>query len=499
MNNSIFLEKATKWGLIIATILSTIYLCGLGFFNTFLLDDYIFIAKLNDSNLFEFIRDMYMTWQGRYSGFFLSGGNYLLFKGAGNLLLMTVLHLVFGYTVVYILFHNIFRTNISVFQKVIYSILTVNLIILALPCFNSFYWGCTVWYISINYLYIILLLIVFNKNTSIVSYVGMVISAILLGGMSEVYTPVILGGILLIWLYSKFVDKRKDNVIDSKIWIVSAIILLSFVILLIAPGNKVRISETTGTFPPVNLNFFVKTITLYVDFLFFVFAKSFYYIVIFFIFTLLGIGLKSRNVTFSTIEKMNKKSFLISLILLFIALYVCIVPGVFAMGGVELAPLRSYSYVSFVLGGYAAFWGVKVGMKKYNFVIGRVISLLIIFVLVGLITFNIVIDFPQANKYQNSISLLHKELIALKENGNKYPVRVKPIEIRQHLSAFSVLYNNTIAKIGLKAPKYYHDFFYMRYYLSPDVNDWRNQGLKQAFQLDFDIIGWEREFLWYIE
>lgn len=500
MNKSTFLDKTIYWLLIVVAASSTVYLWGLGLYNSFLLDDYIFIGKLNDYGLFGFINDMYMHWQGRYSGFFLSGINYILFKDMSNLLLMTILHLSLGYIVIYVLLSKLIHTYISTFYKLIFSIITVNLITLALPSFNTFYWGCTVWYISINYIFIMLLILIFNKKMSITSYVCIAIFSIILGGMSEVYTPIVLGGILVIWLfYRKLIYKLRNTIINKKVWISISIITLSFLILLIAPGNKVRIADTAGALPSLNLNFFIKTISLYIDFLFFVFAKAFYYIALFLAFMFLGTILRKNNISFGIMESLKKKHFIISLILLFVFLYLCIVPGIFAMGGTELAPLRSYCYIPFVLGGYTAFWGIKTGIRKQPSIASKITISLITSILIIIVLLKIVRDFPIANKYHSDIRLLHKELLVLKERDYRNTVKVKPIKIEKRLSSFSILYNNTIVKVGIKSPKHYHDFVYMRYYLSPDINDWRNQGLKYGFNLNFNIIGWEREFLWYIE
>ena len=70
---SINRNVVNKWLISIAAICTTTYLLMLGWFNTLSLDDYGFVVDLSHYTPWEWTKFMYMTWQGRFSDFFVSG------------------------------------------------------------------------------------------------------------------------------------------------------------------------------------------------------------------------------------------------------------------------------------------------------------------------------------------------------------------------------------------------------------------------------------------
>lgn len=65
-----------KLCLLIAALVSSIYLLMLAWYNTLSLDDYGFVADIEQQGHWDYMKDMYLNWQGRFSAFFVS--SYLI-------------------------------------------------------------------------------------------------------------------------------------------------------------------------------------------------------------------------------------------------------------------------------------------------------------------------------------------------------------------------------------------------------------------------------------
>lgn len=484
--------------MIVLAVISTIYLLLIGFYNSYLLDDYIFLNNVRESGVWGFIKNMYLTWQGRYGGFLLSALNYALFPYGTNMVWMTLIHLILGYGTVGFLI-TLLDIKLNKYFRVLLSVLIVNLIVLGQIAFSTFYWGCTVWYVSVNYLTIWLFVLIFsNRVNNIVTYCLIILFSVIIGGFAETYTPLIILIIVSVLLLNLRINGLLNKEKRIKLILSLSILCLGFFVLLIAPGNKIRVEKSIGVLPDLNVDFFIKTITLYVDFLFFVLSKIIYTFLLFPIFIFIGYFFKSESIFFEKLRKLEMRHFLFSVLGLVIFFYIAILPGIYAMNN-ELPPMRSLAFIPFVLAVFFSFWGLSIGSKiKSNFFIQVLLSFSIVLI-IFIVSVKIYKDIPDVMAYKQAITNLHQNLIERNKLNNTAPIIVTPINIPRNFSTFSVIYNNSVAKLGVKSPKNYYDFCYLRYYLSPNANDWRNQSVKNFFGLKNDIIGWDREFLLYIE
>ncbi len=412
---------------------------------------------------------------------------------------MAIFHLAFGYVTLFLLLKKLLP-KLKLSLKVLLAVLIVNLMILSQIAFLTFYWGCTVWYISINYFLILLLLLIFSSEyQKKYTYLVIVLFSTIIGSFSETYSPLVILCLGVVWLFSFYKKNLLSKTTKSRLFVSLIVLSVSFIILLIAPGNKVRIQELGGELPSLDLFFIRKTVSLFPDFMFFILSKIYYLLLLFPLFVVLGSRYKKMKTESFFLKKMNFKYFLFSLLGLFLFLYVAEAPGVYAMR-VELAPMRTFSFLPFIFAFFFSFWGLVVGYnsKKEN-IFFSVLYTLFLLLIIGTVGNKLKQDLPVVKDYKASITELHQTIKENKEKGRTEALKVMPIVVPQRLSNFSILYNNTIVKLGLKKPKMYYDFCYMRYYLSPNSTDWKNQGLKEYFELNYDIIGWDREVLLYIE
>ena len=76
--------------LLIAALVSSFYLLMLGWYNTLSLDDYGFVADIEQQGHWDYMKDMYLHWQGRFSAFFVSSYLIPIFGRMPNMLPYTV-------------------------------------------------------------------------------------------------------------------------------------------------------------------------------------------------------------------------------------------------------------------------------------------------------------------------------------------------------------------------------------------------------------------------
>ena len=82
--------------LLIAAVVSSAYLLMLGWYNTLSLDDYGFVADIEEQGPWEFTKNMYLNWQGRFSAFFVSSYLMPIFGRMSNMLPYTVFQMAVG-------------------------------------------------------------------------------------------------------------------------------------------------------------------------------------------------------------------------------------------------------------------------------------------------------------------------------------------------------------------------------------------------------------------
>jgi len=193
--------------LLLAAAVSTVYLLGLGYWNSFLTDDYNFIAIVRERGIWALVSEWYMCWQGRFGTFFLSGVMFKIFGFQHNLITITLVQLAMGYSSVYMLLRWLFPVARKG-QMALISVLTLNLSLKSLVDFASFYWPCASLYVTLVFLTIVLVALIFNpKIKNLIAYVCIVPLAVLLGGGAETYTPMIIMCLGIVWLY--FLIKKK--------------------------------------------------------------------------------------------------------------------------------------------------------------------------------------------------------------------------------------------------------------------------------------------------
>jgi hypothetical protein len=480
-------KKILILSLITANIFALVYLSFLGYYNSLLLDDYGYMSAIKEKG-FAFVLDMYWRWQGRFGTVII---NCILFKIAAslnNLLPLTILQLLLGYGCTYLLLRFIFDKLSKRFIFLI-SVTVFNLGILGLLEFSTFYWICASPYVTLVSLTIALIPAIFDmKLNKYIAIALIIILSLLVGGGLESYTPIVILCLGIVFLY-RLKNIGLKSIVKQRIdrQLITALVLLSIfcLLMIIAPGNKVRMSvdsqvQTTG------FTLLIKTGIALIKFLFAVGSKLIYFILSFPLFYWIGYLLQQKKVLLPC-KYVSGKYFIISCFLLLFFLYIDVLPIVYIMS-VLIPSLRPYSYISFVMIAFFGYWGVMLGYKQHHKKILVTTLLASCLCIIGISGWRMYEDFHNAAFYHEEIEKRQLQVLKIKNEGYEGVAYLEPVRIDDKLSLYSVSWNFVKKKLNIHPEQeglIQTSFPYEKFSLSADsIGDWRNQQMKQYFDVD---------------
>lgn len=246
------LNEVLLW---IVAVLVLLFFTMVELFNGPSLDDLIFLLKLQDVSVFEFIGDMYMTWQGRYTSFLISGLCLKSFLAIGTTfpfsIVLFVLNILIWSASLRLLY------NLSSVKSVLYALVLHGLFFLTMFDPSSYFWICTKPYVLMISCGIYGFVKLYKQRDGDAwDYVAIVLTFIFVGASYEIYAPIVLllmGCIILyLWKHEHF---SFVQLIQKYPLFITAffVALISFVIMLVAPGNWVRMeAHHSGSIDDIN-------------------------------------------------------------------------------------------------------------------------------------------------------------------------------------------------------------------------------------------------------
>lgn len=490
-------SNISKIFLLLAALCTTLYLLMLGWFNSLSLDDYGFAVDIRQFTPWEWTKHMYMTWQGRFSDFFISGFVFKCFSGISTFLFpWTVIQLLIGYVVVYLCVRDVLYVR-NMGLAITLSVLINNICILSVFELSTFYWLCCAAYFLEAYATILLCYVLFiPKWNMYVRLVAGMLSALFVSGCAENYTPLVLMVLGIIWLIrivdgtkvSSFVTAFRAN---SMLFVVCAILAIGFLAMVLAPGNKVRMqngNQIVGFMHDFSLMPFVKK-TIIANSIFFLrlLSRSLYFLAALPLFFYLGMRLKSDG------EEMNVESFWkhvgIASILLLGLLFVAVTACVYGIG--YYPPLRAMSFVSYIVMIYIGYVGIGMGYK-YGDKMMKATNILLVLTCIGWICFAVYEcqkEYPVVKEYHSYIQQRDSEIRDLAEQGSTLPYYAKEYMQPQWYNTYSYLRTFMNKCHGSKKVVNEPYFPYMISALDQtNPNDFKNKGLGDYYNAKFDIL-----------
>ena len=377
-----------------------IYIFILGYYNRLSGDDYAFMGHLREYGFFNPFTYWYDAWQGRFCPQFVINTVLLVYKIIPNLIFYTVIITTLFILSIYKILKLYFP--LSKWYLLNYSVFLFSTLVFTALEFNTFFWITVspMYYGGILFaLFGVGYILGTGKKWHHFLIIGL--SFIYVGSSSEHVGILTCGALGLLLLANSFklkfnLKSMLSNTKNSKLLVAISFCAIAFVIMILAPGNKIRMAQSPQTTDIIHL---IKiTITASVFVMRHVFYKIPYLILMIPIMLLLGVFLKDKIIV-------KKHNYFIVLIISIIGLlgiiFLSNLPTAYAMS--SNGPTRSYVFISFLILMTLSFLSVYTGYRFINSTrILKNISLVSIGVLILILSYVAVNEIPQSIKYSGS-------------------------------------------------------------------------------------------------
>lgn len=452
-------------------------------YNGLSLDDIIFWNDLEKKSIWEYVCDLYMTWQGRYVGFFEHGIQYRLYGVFESTMPYTILLYVAEIAMLY----NAFRmsTQWSTLQTLSLSVLVWGLFVMTLPDLSSYYWMCTKAYPLTIIMSIWLLAKIYSySENKWYDWLGIMISAIFVGCSTEVFAPMILVllgvRILRCWkqnAYNIFSLLQTEKVLCT----VFIIATINFFAMVFSPGTFVRM-EVHSEAASLNFIEFVTELSLsVVQIAKMIFFKLHYYIAFFLVVVyLMRTDTSEKNLTMNRLIKRTLCNILITIGLFLLSMILC----QWACG--EAYINRAFSQLPAAI--YLLLFLFARDICKTNFsrriLNTNMLSVFAIAALISISANNIYATcrtYPELEAYKASEQARMKMLHELQEKGNTETIFLEPLDGAEYHSIMDDVW-------GYIMPSYSKILIFKPNEVANDVNQCYNVAFREYYKLDFDVI-----------
>lgn len=483
--------------LLLGSIASCVYLLMLGWFNHLQLDDYGFVVDAENLGIFGFAKHMYMTWECRFSAFVVQNILNITIGRMSNLILLTIIQLIFAYSSIYLLYKYIFqiKCNFVVWNL---AIITANIAIMSYFELSTFYWLSAAWYNLPIFTTIYLIVFLFYSKARIGwRWVGVILCVLYLSGCPENYLPIVIVSLTSYFVYLLWQRKTISFWKDERLlmtFVTLVLLSVGMLSMLLGPGNKVRMQASgmtdTNMFSHLFIPaYFLKSIKAFAIVSIRLLSRCLYFLLLVPIFMYVGYCVKQNR---TNLQWFNWANLGYVTIIMLCLLILTVSVSVYGLGWYP--PLRSYCFVSFIMAFYFAALGVCLGgliqWKKFT-LYGFVIADLVITIMS--IRF-FVQDYPIVKEYHKNITMLQQEIRYSVEHKRTVPLYVSKIDLptrpntyarlRLFINAHIFNTDSIIPEPNTYAP-------YMAIKLSTNPTYFVNKGIQNYYGANFDIIGWE--------
>lgn len=487
-------EVIIKFLLILAALGTTGYLLMLGWYNNLSLDDYSLVVDIEHGNALDLAINQYLTWQGRFSAFFVSAFIFKIWGRAASLISWTIIHLTLGYLVID-LWHKKLNIHMPALQRIAISILISNIAILGVFELSTFYWLCCAGYFLVIYVTIFLMYIVFAADWKPwVKWISCVIPAIYISGSSENYTPLVLMFLGIIWLIRMVKETKQASFAvafraNGLLFMNCAILLIGFFVMILAPGNEVRMQgmgiREFGFMKNFTLiPFLEKTIIANGIFALRLLSRGLYYVGTLPIFIWIGSWInRSRNLNITS------KDVLVASMCLIMFLFIAVTACVYGIG--YYPPLRAMSFVSYAMIFYCGYIGIHIGalLHKEGLTINTIMlkfALCLWTVYAGYYTYK---EYPSVQEYHALVENRAKVITDQINLGKDEPLYVEAFTVPHWESSYCRIRTFVNKCIGTSSIV---DETYFPYMISnitqDDPKSFINSSLQQYYGANFDIL-----------
>jgi hypothetical protein len=468
-------------------LLFLIYVIGISYYNELALDDFGYLWVRRNFGAANPYSYWYLQWQGRFGPHVLRNIIFFFYDITGSLFFYPVLLSgLFIYCIYQILK---FYFSIPRLVLVTYTILLFSAVLLTTFDLSTFFWihSSPNYFGGVAFALLGWVLILRDRFT-IANYAGIALCFLYAGSSSEhvgaVLWVILLVGLSYIFFSSayRFADftshVRSFIAANKKLFTALAFCTLAFIIMIFAPGTKVRMYATQQLTDPVQLLRTCFDSTKFVCY--HILYKLPYFLLYVPLFMLFGSQLKSNRIT-------CRLNFIY--VFVFAALGACAfifltsIPVVYATS--RIGPLRSYVYVNFLLVAilfllciYASFY-YRSRLKNFSTLAAISVAVLFMFVL-----YTSARELILVKTYNKSLTDRLALLQNYKQQGRTEAVYLEPLFVPEYTSITDVW--RSLSRTD-KLPSAMSEMPIVSAEIG-NPPDWTNEQLKRALELPFDVL-----------
>lgn len=478
MNNIMILKRKDIINdilLWIAAVSSVVFVVSVEWYNSLNMDDIDFAIQLRDMSIWEFIRDKYMNWQGRYWGIFINAIQIRLWEVCGTMMLGSLL--IYGVEIFLLAKGIRMLCNISTTKSVLYAILLLTIYIVVIPDISSYFWLCTKAYSLL--MVCTFYAFVFLYKCRHVKWYDFGVATILfsfIGGGYEIYSPMILvfmGVSLILYLIK---EKSLNLLLKNHSIFVYAfgIAAISFFLMVFAPGNMNRMEAFSFNQESGFLPYLTAVIDRFIYFAKNVFFNVHYYIIA--LVLLMSITQKRDDEVpvknrISTITRTGT--------ILFGLICLSFILNTYAVGNMMIKQAFSYlslfCFIFICVVVYNTIPYISINEKKMS----RINSLTFLLI-IGLNCYSIFYNNKELNLWHDSEIKRLNYVSELQMQGNKETIFLEQVYKPNYRSLPDDMIRKVMPKYSNKRLLFVTDIY-------EDPNAWINQAYKKYHYLDFDV------------
>lgn len=213
-------------------------------------DDYYTIWSIKNNGIFNNVKVIYDEWLGRYSAVFFNSVIFGLLKtNQQYYFLLPLLSYILLVASVFLIFRELRQKlfyELPVSSLFIFAgFFTILFFFLAFDIGESWFWYCSLSaYILSIIAFLLGIFFILKSNKNVLSFIGIIVCFLYVGGASEVYSSIFLVLLLIILIYRfkkrsefKLFIKSRPN---QKLALAFFALLLSFSVTLSSPGNLIK-------------------------------------------------------------------------------------------------------------------------------------------------------------------------------------------------------------------------------------------------------------------
>lgn len=429
LNKNNWLEKGVIGLLVVLNALFLYYWVGLAANYCMHYDDVHFMWKLREYSIFEYVKEMYMTRGGNYISYGLNGVIFTISNWVGTYRIWAILFYALGIVITWGAFRDMPFIKNSGYKGWLGVITLYNVYVLTSVDYAVFTWLCAMEYYLFAPLFCLMLRYLLKDVLQWWQWVLLIaIGAFIAGNAISISTVTF----AVLFVYGMWMWYREGWNIKStwnkpqvrRLLLVTAVMLVLFTIMFVAPGNWNRMDDEFDIEQPQNIAEFgiamAKCIIMFMYMM--VFYLPYHLIAMAF-----GVWAGVNHPIELSVSR--KKAILITLCVAVVYLLISVAPLAYLSNGFQIQ--RNYIQIgffyvlAFFILGYLWFNQTKKDGAKTDRSIQLSMYVCTLFLIV-IMCLNIKQDLPVARAYNKAHQERETYLLELQRKGQKETVSVDP-------------------------------------------------------------------------